>query len=454
MKTSRKLTSLALAVVVILLPTSSGHAYTLQFTNTGGTVKIKWPTNTITVALSTSLITPSLMAANIKPGSDVEGAARRALQHWSEASNLSFNILVSPAQAVGDDGINLITVAPVNLHRFTNEAQGKAFVTTDNTGSTITDADVAINPNPSVQFSTDGTVNTFDLESTFTHEIGHLLGLEHSGVVGATMQPRQGPNGLFGLLADTARTLSDDDRAGIRTLYGSLAGLGSITGSVRFNATSGTVAFGAHVFAEEVSTGRVMAGNIALQSGAYRIDGLAPGQYRVVAEYLNEPVNSNEIASRNGAYAGMGQSPSFQTVEAGQVTVTADAVATLNIVVSGMPFVNPTFVGANGQLSTINVPIVPGRTMSILVGGDNVHSVAAEGVSVTSPFITVNQASFQQLFIGTLQVLSFDITVDNAAPPGDYSIRLVSGAGEITCVTGGLTIETQGSTPPPSGASN
>src|SRR5215510_14803553 len=74
--------------------------------------QIKWPTRTIEVAFSTSLQTPG---ANIKTGSDVVGAARRALARWSSITNLKFVVTwssvssVSPAKA--GDGISLITIA-------------------------------------------------------------------------------------------------------------------------------------------------------------------------------------------------------------------------------------------------------------------------------------------------------------------------------------------------------
>src|SRR5215211_5746970 len=64
--------------------------------------KIRWPRRHIEVSLSTSLLSPG---ANIKPDSDVLGAARRALARWSNLSNINFvvtwstAISVSPAEA-------------------------------------------------------------------------------------------------------------------------------------------------------------------------------------------------------------------------------------------------------------------------------------------------------------------------------------------------------------------
>ena len=335
---------------------------------------------------------------------------------------------------------------------------GRARVIFDPATGVITEGDVAVNPNASVQFSTDGTPGTYDLESTFTHEIGHLLGLEHSGDLGATMQPRQSLNGLFDLPALTMRTLSDDDRAGIRAIYGPRQGLGAIAGTVNY--PGGNSAFGAHVWAEDAATGRIAAGNIALLDGRYRIDGLPPASYRVVVEFLNEPVAASEIASRNGAYAGLSTTTavSFQTTEvAGQISVAADATTPLNITVGGQPFINPTLVGlsrldgSNGQLSTISAPVVPGQIFRILVGGQNLMrtQIAPTGISITSPLIrvdanTVDYMEFLDPRTGPVPVISFNVAVDSITPPGDYSIRLQSTTGEVSYVAGGVTVDLPG----------
>ncbi|MGB8509580.1 MAG: matrixin family metalloprotease, partial [Pyrinomonadaceae bacterium] len=452
----RSIATLLLLASLIVGQSVPSHAYTFQF-NSAGTVQVKWPTRTINIALSSSLTAPQ---SHIKPGSDVVGAARRALAHWADAANLSFVIQQdSVAQTIGQDRISLITVAPENAGQFNNPTRpGRSRIFFDPNTGAVTEADLAINPNVArfdpftgglvgSSFSTDGTPGTYDLESTFAHEIGHMLGLEHSAVVGATMQPRQGFNGTYDLPAQTPRTLSEDDRAGIRALYNTQRGTGAIQGTVTY--TNGPAVFGAHVWAEELSTGRVMAGNITPRTGAYRIENLFPGQYRVVTEYLNEPVSPTEIASSgNGAYTGLSTTSSapFVVSETG-ASVGADATTSLPIVVnSSTPFLNPNFIGRNGQLSTVAVPLVPGERTSILIGGDNVFS--ATSVSTNSPFITVN--SVQSQSFGTLQVLFVDVSVSGVAPQGDYDVRLSNGS-EVAYISGGLTVDLPNGTTAASG---
>jgi len=440
---------LAASIVLSAVPV---RPYTLQFTDASGSARIKWPTNTINIALSTSLAQPQ---ANIKRGSDVLGAVRRALAQWAEAANIKFIESSSPVKSISPaggsgDGISLITVAqtPENLAPFagaSSEMSGRTRVFFTLKGS-ITEADIVLNPTQ--QFSTDGTPGTYDLEAAFTHEIGHLLGLEHSGLIGSTMQPRQGKNGIYSLPAWTPRTLSEDDRAGVRALYGMRPGparRGSITGTISYNA--GTPAFGANVWAEEATTGRVSASNITLSNGAYRIDGLLPGNYRVMVEPLNGSVFAAEIASERGAYAGLtlNQPVSFRTEEIGQVSVASGGTVTLNAQLPpDAPSLNPSLVGLNGQLSTISVPLNRGRTYTIYVGGEgiNLNQIPNTGITIASPFIIVNPTSVMQQQFGTgISVISFEVSVSPGAPLGDYSLRLQSNTGEVAYLAGGLSVE-------------
>jgi hypothetical protein len=300
--------------------------------------------------------------------------------------------------------------------------------------------------NPAAQFSTDGTFGTYDLESVLTHELGHLLGLEHSGMVGATMQPRLAVNGLYTLPAFSPRTLAEDDRAGARALYGPRTGLGAIAGTITY--AGGAPAYGAHVWAQEVSTGRSIAGGISSASGAYRIEDLPPGQYRLVAEYLNGNVIASEIASSGGAYAGLvNTQAAFRATEVtNQVTVTAAATLPLNIsLAAGQPFLNPRLLGINGQLSTIAVPLEPARTFTIYVGGEGLDQVQGAGISITSPFMSVESSSLVLQQLGTAYpIISFNVKVERDVPAGEYDLRFRSSSGEVAYIAGGLTVDDEG----------
>src|ERR1043165_7846520 len=257
----------------------------------------RWLRNPIIVSLSSSLASPP---PNIAKGSDVRAAVQRALERWSEAAGIQFletttsNEKISPSN--DGDGVNLITVSPVNASEFTeSEAPARTRVFFDS-GGAIVEADIALNP--ALQFSDDGTFGTYDLESTFAHEIGHLLGLPHSGVIGATMQPRQAKNGLYGLPAFTQRSLSEADITAVRALYSDQFTYSSISGRLTTN-TAGRARsiFGAQMFAEDVSTGSVVGSSISSSGGAYRVDGLNAGVYRVFAQPLDGSVAAVDIAN-------------------------------------------------------------------------------------------------------------------------------------------------------------
>jgi hypothetical protein len=400
--------------------------------------KIRWPRKTIEVAFSTSLLSPG---ANIKPDTDVVGAARRALARWSSLSNINFLVTWSPANSVSPaeagDGISLLTIAgtPEN-EAFNSEATtGRTRVFFDPETGNIAEADISINPRPraedgtQLQFSTDGTPGTYDLEATFTHEIGHLLGLDHSSVLSATMQGRQAYNGTFGLPALTERTLSEDDRQKVRSLYGPKLRLGRIEGRLVDNRTPGTLAplNGVTVWAENVANGRLIASDVTADDGTYHLEGLVPGQYRVVVASAADTTQK------------------FRSFElSNQVAVKADIATPLNsnLVPPQASALNPKVIGLNAELSTVALPLAPGKRVKIYLGGEGVDQVPGTSIGVNSPFFTVDPATLaREQIAAPFPVVSIELQVAPNAPFGDYTLRLQSNSGETAYVPGAITID-------------
>jgi hypothetical protein len=449
---SRKGLSAIVALFALFSVQVPVRAYTLQYRDGSVIVARRWLSRPIIIAFSSSLSAPQ---ANIKAGSDVIGAARRALESWAGVADIQFLETRSTAQTISPtnagDRINLITVSAENAALFgASENPGRTRVFADS-GGAIVEADIALNPNE--LFSSDGTPGTYDLESTFTHEVGHLLGLEHSAVIGATMQPRQAHNGLYGLSAFTQRTLAEDDAAGARALYGSQAGTGAIAGRLVANGVAGSSrpVFGGHVFAEDALTGRLIAGSVTLASGEYRIESLEPGRYRLIGQSLDGPVAAGDIASAGGSYSGLLETlPPFRSLvrdglsPSRAIAVRSDATTSIGFFVSTSPAptVKPRLIGMNGELSTTALPLTAGNTFTIYVAGEGLDQIPASGISISSPFFTVRQSSVaEEQFDTPYSVISFEVTIDPYAPPGEYSIRLQSGDGEFVYLAGALTID-------------
>jgi Matrixin len=203
----------------------------------------------------------------------------------------------------------------------------------------ILDADIFFRNDGQATFATPGALATpqgqgdYDLESLLVHELGHVFGLEHSGIWRAMMFPFAPPPGQF--LSDRATPqtpdapLADDDRAGLRVLYpdpSDTVHVGSISGRIlpanRFslalepfpsNGQSVTGIFGAEVVALDADTGVVVAGALGGWScnantpptrfdGSYQIDRLPVGKnYKIYVEPLDGLAQPGDFATVTGA---------------------------------------------------------------------------------------------------------------------------------------------------------
>jgi Matrixin len=437
---------LALLGILVFVVTSLPSSFELA--GSAAERPIRWPAKTIQIALSTSLTAPS---PALKPNADVLGAIHRALQTWSRVAGVTFFEVPSQLQSISPaakgDGVSLITIAGTedNLAVFAEgntTARTRVFYDPDT--AEITEADIVINPYPysqsgaPLQFSTDETAGTYDLESTLAHELGHLLGLSHSHVIGATMQTSQALNGTYGRPAITERTLSEADETAVRSLYD----LGNKTGSIEgriLNSIDGNLrpAAGAHVWFEDVETGKVVASSVTALNGRFTVSSVPNGNYRAMIEYLDDAQFAGERKSSWRA---------FRSVEMrSRLRVGSDKATPLTYVLvppqNSAPTLNPRFLGVGGELSTVPVPVVPGEKITLYVGGEGVDRVPGTGFVLSSPHMTIDAASLsrEQIFNAT-PVISIEVTISANAPVGEYTLKLQANSGETAYLVGGLTV--------------
>jgi hypothetical protein len=125
-----------------------------------------------------------------------------------------------------------------------------------------------------------------DVETVALHELGHLLGLQHSSVAGAVMFPTVSAN-------STNRVLSPDDVEGVRRLY-------PLTGPI-FARHSGrcldveaiSTAGGAHLIQWDYWGG---------WNQLFRVEWVESRHYRLVAQHSGKVVDVEGISTANGAH--------------------------------------------------------------------------------------------------------------------------------------------------------
>ena len=250
-------------------------------------MQIKWPSGPINWQMTT---TPG---SNISGSREVGDVMRQSFRTWSSIPTALISFTEGPPVTVkaGNDGKNVV-VTNLKDNDWTALGLDQSILALtvsffSDTGQLL-DADIVFNP--SLSFSTNDTVppDKIDFQSVLTHEIGHLLGLDHTPSVSSTM---------FWVIRDgmaNQRTPTADDIAGVSSIYPSASffSKGTLQGTVR--TTANVPVYGAVVVAVN-SNGQSVASVITDMDGRYSIAGLDAGQYTVYAQTLDVFTNSDDF---------------------------------------------------------------------------------------------------------------------------------------------------------------
>lgn len=398
---------ICVAALLVALPASA--AVRLTYLLDGKPTRVTWQPNAFPIAFS---IDQSLAA-------DAAGVTR-GFQAWTEipAASVSFTgqgVAVRPA---GRDGVN-----SVGLSSDLFENNGfLAYTTTwfDTKTGVLSEADIQIDPD---------AMRTADVETLVKHEVGHLLGFDHSANLSSIMYP----------YVTSSMALDTDDKLSLAALYpntrAALIG-GNIRGQVRSG--SGMI-LGAQVVALN-DQGAPVATAMSNQDGNFELDGLPPGNYRLYAEPLDGPVDGRNFS---GIYSKAATGFRTQFLDGGQkIAVTSGAsIDDVVLQTDGLPAsLNPRWIGvyktATNEVSLTSklIEAKAGETISIAIGGDGIIGGMTTFEIATDKVQRVSDFRYGSNFVWA----TFRIAGD--ALPSSQVVIVRSG-NETATLTGALRIE-------------
>jgi len=237
------------------------------------------------------------------------------------------------------------------------------------------------------------------------------------------MHASYGKNGLFGLQNFSSRTLSADDIAAVRAIYGVRGESDDCCGTIEGSLTlPGKQQRNFEVWIEDAN-GRVQASK-NISDSTFNFAGVNAGDYRVFAQETGKSKIALPVRELGNVTVANGET----------ATVTSKNVATIRDF-------DLTYLGLNGQLSEMAISLAPGRSYTIYLGGRNLDPKKLT-LHFTTRFISVVPGSMRSLDYGDdISVVSVEVRIAPRAPKGDYTIYAESDRGDRRAIIGGLTID-------------
>jgi hypothetical protein len=385
-------------------------------------VRLRNPSNQAALFWSTpgsiGVVISSAGSDNLAPGEHVP-ALRLAIDAWNRASGSGITLVenTSPsAQSRTDwasDNVHLLLFDESNTSGYFPQGSGTVAITPVQyfSNGRIADADVLFNGS-GFNFTTSGAVGAFDVADVAAHELGHLVGLDHSGVAGATLYPYVDPTVI------EHRSLSEDDEGGARAIA-ALATPSTLTGTVLRQLDSSAVE-GAHVVARDAN-GRTAGATLSNPDGTFALRGLEAGTYTLYAAPLDAPVSTANLGG------GQTIETDFQPIVSAPLAVAAGASASVGTLWVGLD----SLASLGRNYNEFPLRATAGTQGVFVLNGSGMGN----GSSLTSsdPSVTVSPISWT----GTTMV-TFTVTVPSNEPLGHVDLELTNGG--LSILAGAIEI--------------
>jgi predicted Zn-dependent protease len=402
----------ATIAVTLALPAFSAARLTYQIRD--AEVQVAWPQSSFPMRYEVDR-----RVVNATP--EAAATVDRAFAEWAAAidTNVTFtNGGVRDGLSAGKDGHNTISIADDLF-----AGQRYVALTTNwyDDDGTMREGDIQLDPS--------ALNGNYNLQQVVAHEIGHVLGLDHSAVISAVMYPYVGRGGTL--------ALDSDDRVAITSIYPkSDPSVRGATLKGRVTGDSGGI-FAAQVVAVS-DTGEPVATGLTNAQGDFVLDSIPAGRYRLYAEPLDGPV---DIRNLSGVWQ-QAKLVSFPTEFAAGAIDVQPGVIYGNLVLStnGSSKLNPRWIGSTKagstdiSLAASAVVLRAGQQVTIAVGGDGFTSGMTTFEVLNPGFRRISDFRYSSNYASA----TFDVATDTV--PGS-AVILVRSGNETATLTGALRIE-------------